>query len=222
MESPRLKSLYARRLASAQSGRIFPTQFVLNKTINYFPQKPDSMQFDFLEIGPGQGDFLLHLAEQHPTKKILAIEIDAFRFHKISEKIKKLKLDHVTLIHGDARIPLAKDLHNTKLEKIFVLFPDPWPRNRHRHKRLLSTEFLTALCARLQDNGEFTLATDVRDYADWVIKNLGDVPQMKNMRPSTPTTTLLPDLVTTSFEKRWREYGRTCHYVRFTKTPTVD
>lgn len=220
MKSTRLEQLYLRQLVfTEKTGRTFPTEHVLEKKISYYPEKPSSYDFDILEIGPGNGDFLLHLAGAHPGKKILAIEMDALRCGRIVAKLKKAGAKNVTLIEGDARVPLARDMDGAALEKIFVLFPDPWPRNRHRYKRLLSKEFLALLCGKLKPGGEFTLATDVRDYADWVLSGFAAVPFMENVHGAGDTRlSPLPDLIPTGFERRWKELGRTCHYVRYARS----
>ena len=220
MKETRLEQLYLRQLVFTEKpGREFPYAHVLNKKISYFPAKPPKMDFDILEIGPGHGDFLLHLSTLHPEKKILAIEMDTPRCRRIIEKLKTSHNTNVTLIEGDARVPLARDMTETVLEKIFVLFPDPWPRNRHRYKRLLSKEFLTLVCAKLKSGGEFTLATDVRDYADWVIGNFAAVPCMENIHGAGDSRFApLPDLTPTAFEQYWQKLGRTCHYVRYLRT----
>jgi tRNA (guanine-N7-)-methyltransferase len=219
MKTSRLEQLYLRRLVfTEKTGRTFPIAHVLEKKLSYYPEKPATLEFDILEIGPGNGDFLLHLAATHPDKKILAIEMDPLRCTRIVGKLKKSGIKNVTIAEGDARVPLACDMEGTALEKIFVLFPDPWPRNRHRYKRLLSKEFLALVCAKLKPGGEFTLATDVRDYADWAASNFAAVPFMEPVHGKGDTRfTPLPDLIPTAFEQRWKELGRTCHYVRYAR-----
>lgn len=216
MKDSRLTDLYLRRLVTADTaGKLFPTAFTLQRDVRFFPDKPADLNFDILEIGPGRGDFLFHLAAENPDKKVLAIERGKLRFAKLTERLQRLGLKNVTLVEGDARIPLVKDLQNSILKKIYVLFPDPWPRNRHRHKRLLTRDFVNSLCEKLPPGGEFTLATDVEDYARWVMSHFEKIPFMTDVQGRDTTLAPLPDLIPTFFETKWRDLGRVCHYVRF-------
>lgn len=218
MKSERLQKLYNRPLVRADLGsKSFPHEHNLKKEVEYYPEKPKTNHFDILEIGPGRGDFLFHLAQENPQKNLLAIEYGILRYKKLVKKVKQLNLSNIILIQGDARIPLAKDLKDTTFSQIFVLFPDPWPRNRHRHKRLLNEDFTRKLCNHLIPNGHFTLGTDVQDYAEWVKSHLEKFSDMQNTNPSTSQNTPLPDLIPTFFEQKWKDMGRICHYLRYQK-----
>lgn len=214
-ESKRIRDLYNRPLVKPElSGRHLPLQHLLTREFESHPKLLDPEQFDILEIGPGRGDFLVHLASTNPHKKILGIEIGKPRFEKLVKRRDLMQLKNLWLIHSDARIPLMTTLSKMKLEKIFVLFPDPWPRNRHSYKRLLTLDFLKILCGLLKSGGEFTLATDVEDYARWVLNHFADITEMA---PVQAGTEVLPDLIPTYFEQKWQSRGRVCRYVRFVK-----
>lgn len=218
MSKNRLQILYERPLVRPELGsRRLPLEQLLKKEIQYHPCPPQAEEIDILEIGPGRGDFIFHLARTNPDKKILGIEMGGLRYKKIVTRRDRLNLQNVFFIHADARIPLYSDLRDMQLEKIFVLFPDPWPRNRHRHKRLLTLDFLKILCGLLKSGGEFTLATDVADYATWVVGHFAQMPQMQCYFKDRQIADSLPDLIPTFFEQKWKEFGRSCHYVRFVK-----
>lgn len=218
MKTDRLEQLYKQKLVSPEvRPKQFPLEEVLKKEVTYFPEKPENLDFDFLEIGPGRGDFLFHLAKENPTKKILAIEIGKQRYEKICKRIERDFIKNITIVFGDARIPMHKDLQKTKFEKIFVLFPDPWPKTKHRHNRLLNKDFSRLLCDHLKKDGEFTLATDVKDYATWAMSHFESFNDMKNLYGENVIETSLPDLIPTFFEEKWKEIGRHCNYVRYKK-----
>lgn len=218
MASNRIEQLYKQKLVNPEVGnKTLPLDHILKKTISYFPQKPESMKFDILEIGPGNGEFLFNMAETYPQKNILGIEIGGPRFHKMKLKIEKRDIKNVTLAWGDARVALHNDLPNSSLEKCFVLFPDPWPRNRHRHRRLLQQEFLKLIAAKLKVDGIFILATDVADYASWVLDNLKKTPNMKNVLGKNQMASQLEEIPPTYFSKKWQNLGRNFNYVKFAK-----
>jgi len=218
MKNTRLEELYKKPLTRPETSlKALPTEFILKKPVTYFPEKPDFKKCDILEIGPGTGDFLFHLASTYPNKKILGIELGNIRFQKIKEKIIKQGLNNITLIHGDARTPVFNEFKNDSLEKCFVLFPDPWPRNKHRHKRLLQKDFLEKLATSLKPNGEFTLATDVKDYATWVLSIANQIPILENCFGENVMENDLPDIIPTFFKKKWITMGRSFWYLRFRK-----
>ncbi|MDX1386411.1 MAG: methyltransferase domain-containing protein, partial [bacterium] len=84
-----------------------------------------------LEIGPGKGEFILHLAQENPKIHYLAVEYKKARFKKIAKKIEKLELENLFLVYGDARECLPRLCPENFFELIYILFPDPWPKKRH-------------------------------------------------------------------------------------------
>lgn len=218
MKLSRLEQLYRQKLVSPDSGKVLPIENILNKPVDYYPEKPEKGTYDILEIGPGRGDFLFHLCDTNPNKRIVAVELMNRRFDKLVSNHKKRKLENLTLIHGDARVPVSNHFSNDTFENVYVLFPDPWPRNRHRHKRLLQQDFLETLCQKMKVGGEFLLVTDVQDYALWCHKICENLPAFANQNAQASVLEGLPaDIVPTFFAEKWKELGRSCWSVRMKK-----
>lgn len=218
MTNKRLEILYRQKLVRPEiTRRTFPLAHLLTKDVQFFPERPADFHFDVLEIGPGNGDFLIHEARLNPNLKFFAIELERTRLMKIKKKAAQNNITNITLAWGDARIPLHKDIPDASLSKCFVLFPDPWPRNKHSHRRLLQQDFVQLVCQKLKPNGIFTLATDVKDYATWVLGHLQNQENMQNTRGASEVTQALPDLIPTVFEQKWKKLGRDCWYLRFRK-----
>lgn len=223
MKLTRLEEIYRRPLKPAEEAKKkLPLEHILKQELNYYPAKPDKFDHDILEIGPGTGDFLFHLAEQYPSKKILGIEIGKKRYEKIQVRLQKRAIKNVALIHGDARIPIHKHIQDETFEKCYVLFPDPWPKNKHAHMRLLQIDFLKQLTQKLKSGGEFTLGTDVKDYATWVRDNLSEIPEMKNEFGKNKIATHLDDVIPTFFKKKWETFGRNFWYLRYKKVGSAS
>jgi len=197
--------------------RLFPYEFESKKEIHFFPSKPDTFNGNILEIGPGRGDWLLTQAPLHPDKQFVAIELGELRYQKLCRRIEKAGLNNVLLIFGDARLVLPQFFHADTFEKIFVMFPDPWPKARHSFRRLLQTEFLALMAHFTKAQGTFLLATDSQPYADWARENIAGLPEYQLL--PIPAATPFPEYVTTYFEKKWRDMGRHIHYVIATKKP---
>lgn len=218
MKISRLEQLYRQKLvAPEKGGKELPLARILEKPYHYWPEKPESFAFDILEIGPGRGDFTFNFAKAHPEKNMIAIEIGKTRFEKLCERCEKRGITNLTFVHGDARAPLHNDFPDNQLEQAFVLFPDPWPRNRHRHKRLLQIPFLETLFAKMKPGGKFLLCTDVEDYARWAAHNLSQVKTAKNLQGTDVTPGVPKDVSLTFFAQKWQDMGRKFWSVRFEK-----
>lgn len=197
--------------------RQFPYEFDSTKEILYYPQKPDQFAGDILEIGPGKGEFLHALAQNRPDKRIVAIEIGTFRFNKISTNCTKKGIKNVTLIKGDARIVLPTSFKENTFEKIFVLFPDPWPKKKHAFRRLMQIEFIWLLAHNLKPGGELIFGSDVASYTQWVENNLSQVNIMEKIPSDPKSFSELNMIANTYFEDKWRKENRSIHYLWYKK-----
>ena len=199
----------------------FPWEFESQKEILFYPAKPQSLVGDILEIGPGRGDLLLSLAASFPGKKFVAIEVGKKRYYKLIPRIEKRRLTNVLLIQGDAWIVLPRYFEEKTFEKIYVLFPDPWPKKRHEFRRLLNTEFVMLLAKVLKPEGDLIVATDVRAYADWVVENADKVAALRNLGSPFIDSSVIENYEPTFFEAKWRQDGRAIYYLRYRRCSSV-
>ena len=198
--------------------KTFPLEYESKKEILFYPDKPEKFDGDILEVGPGRGDFLMSAAEQNPDKRLVAIEIGKRRHYKMIPRIEKKGLTNILLIGGNARIVLPRYFKPGTFEKVYVLFPDPWPKKRHYPHRLMSVEFISLLTDCLKVGGDLFFATDFWPYADWVVDNVAEVPRLKSL--GKPYFTTIDDMAyyrPTFFEQKWRKEGRAIYYMRYRK-----
>ena len=198
--------------------RSFPYEFASQRRPLFHPQEPSSFEGDILEIGPGRGDFLLAEAEAQPAQRFVAIEIKKRRYYKLVKRVEKRGLKNILLIQGDARIVLPACFPEGTFAKIYVLFPDPWPKRRHTSMRLLSCEFLAALARVLRRGGELILATDAQEYLKWVTRNVNQIPEFESTALGESGESPSIDWAPTTYEKRWRAEGRTIRFVGYRKS----
>lgn len=213
MKPQRLEQLYRQPLTRTETTRKqIPLERILNRSVLFYPPQPRPEDCQIVEIGPGTGDLLLHLSEKHPHKNILGIEMGKKRFEKIKERVANQRLKNVCLMHADARIPFYKNLiGNAAIEKCYVMFPDPWPKNKHRHLRLLQKDFVKKIAEKLKCGGEFTLVTDVKDYAGWAKENFLET------IGAYLALTATEDLIHTFYHKKWLGLGRNFYTVSLRK-----
>ena len=194
--------------------REFPYEFEARKPILFHPEPVERIAGDFLEIGPGRGDFIMALAEQYPDKRVIGIELAKKRYYKLIPRIEKRGITNITLLRATAQIAIPRHCVSGSFQRIYVLFPDPWPKDRHAPHRLLNADFLTLLAGLLKDDGFFFFATDYRPYAEWVVENLNEVPLMHNLGDPFTVQADIADYFPSFFEQKWREEGREIFYVR--------
>ena len=119
----------------------------------------------WLEIGTGNGDFLFSLAAQNLAVTFVGLEIRNRRFNNMIRRREKLNLHNIILIQGRGEVVLPALFRDNSLEKIFILFPDPWPKRRHAEHRIWNEKFFRTCWEKLKINGELSLATDDAIYA---------------------------------------------------------
>jgi tRNA (guanine-N7-)-methyltransferase len=150
-----------------------------------FPHPPVGMR---LEIGFGGAEHLVNEARQHPDVGYLACEPFLNGVAKLLVQIEDLGLTNIRIHHGDAREVLTR-LPSGCLERVDVLYPDPWPKWRQRKRRFLSRENITEIARVLQLRGELRFATDIDDYAGWVLSRIRGVKDWHWMESNGGTRT---------------------------------
>ena len=131
-----------------------------------------------MEIGFGGGEHLVGQAQAH--RDILMLGAEPFLNGAASalRHIHEADLTNVRLHVGDARDLLAA-LPPQSLDRVFILFPDPWPKTRHHKRRLVQVETVGALARLLKPGGGLRFATDWADYADWTLERLRAEPRLR-------------------------------------------
>lgn len=122
----------------------------------------------WLEIGFGGGEHLAARAAEHPHVGFLGVEPFVNGVAKLLRTVDDQALLNVRVLRDDARL-LLKALPTASVERAFVLYPDPWPKVRHHKRRIVNADTAADLARVVQPGGELLLATDVPDYARWML-----------------------------------------------------
>jgi tRNA (guanine-N7-)-methyltransferase len=123
----------------------------------------------WLEIGFGGGEHLAVQAAARPDVGIIGCEVFEGGIVKLLAEIERRALGNIRLLADDARL-LLRVLADASIGRVFILFPDPWPKQRHHKRRLVCEETLDALARVMRDGAELRLATDDRDYLLWILQ----------------------------------------------------
>ena len=150
-----------------------------------------------LDLGCGMCDTLADLARNNRTENYLGVDVYQPGIARGINLIDQYQLSNVRLIQQDLSEVLARGLPPHSVAKIYVLFPDPWPKRKHHKRRLIQAEFLRTLHGILQPGGQLLLATDWADYADHIAKQIQEAGCFKIL----DQTTRFP-ITPTKFERR--------------------
>ncbi|HQU17273.1 MAG: tRNA (guanosine(46)-N7)-methyltransferase TrmB [Gammaproteobacteria bacterium] len=134
-----------------------------------------------LEIGFGNGDALLALAERHPETDFLGIEVHRPGIGHLFLGLEARGLGNVRVLCADAREVLEQHLGDGVLDQVCLFFPDPWVKKRHHKRRLVQVDFAELVRRRLKPGGRLDMATDWGDYAGHMMEVMGAAPGFRNL-----------------------------------------
>jgi tRNA (guanine-N7-)-methyltransferase len=125
----------------------------------------------WLEIGFGGGEHLIRTAAENPGIGLIGCEPFVNGMAKALAGIEAQGLTNVRLYGGDA-VDLLSWLPSGSIGRVFLLFPDPWPKRRQRKRRFVSDETIAALAGIMRSGAELRFATDIDDYSGWTLARI--------------------------------------------------
>lgn len=173
------------------------------------------MQGYRLEIGFGGGEHLAAQARAHPDRGFLGVEPFLDGVGKLVAQAEEHGLANVRVLPDDARL-LLRVLPNGCLERIDVLFPDPWPKLRHHKRRIVNRETVAEMARVLAQGGELRLATDIVDYARWMLDATLAEPRLAWTAERADDWQVAPaDHVPTRYQAKAAREGRASVFFRY-------
>ena len=166
-----------------------------------------------LDLGCGKGSFSTQLAQKNPESFIMSADIMIGRLRKLIKRNEREGLDNFEILRVEARHLLGFMIGDNTLDRLHILCPDPWPKGRHSHNRLVCSNFVAHIHRVLKPNGVFHFATDDIPYleqATGLFEKAGlftiDNSRLDDVRE-----------IKTDFEKRWNEEGKVVHHIAYIK-----
>jgi len=212
-ENRRIKSFVLRqgRLSNAQQTAIddYWQAFGLslkNKMLDLteiFGREADTI----VEIGFGMGTSLATMAENNPHQNYIGIEVHRPGIGALLKLVGEKKLTNVRVFNEDAIEVLAQCLPKNSLSAVYLFFPDPWHKTKHKKRRILQTEFAKTIASYLKEGGQFHMATDWEDYAKYMMKIMSAMSEYKNSSGQNNYTPRPDYRPLTKFEQRGKNLG---------------
>lgn len=166
-----------------------------------------------LEVGFGDGRFTAQIAQMHPEWNIVGVEIAAASVSRAVRRFKREGIKNVQVYHGQAGFALRNFFAPNSLSRVYVNFPDPWPKAKHEDNRLLQRSFFRRLSTRLKDSGQLLLTTDHEEY--W---RFAQVEAQASGLFATETPPPPAHHLTTKYALKWKDQGRNFYHAVFSKT----
>jgi tRNA (guanine-N7-)-methyltransferase len=169
----------------------------------------------WLEIGFGGGEHLLWQARHNPEVGLIGAEPFEDGVVKVLTAIEDDSLSNV-LVHADDARELLRWLPEGCMDRVFVLFPDPWPKRRHLKRRLVNTHLLELLRRVMRSGAELRIGTDIGDYARTILMAFQQTDAFTWSAERAADWRVRPiDWPSTRYEEKALREGRRCYYLRF-------
>lgn len=175
-----------------------------------------------VELGVGKGEQILARAADNLGGRYIACEVFKNGLRYLLRQVQKRQLDNLKIYPADARTLMA-DLPENTVDTVMVLYPDPWPKARHKKRRLVNQTLLADANRVLKPEGTLLLVTDIVDYAMWMLHS---VYEQGSFFPeaTTPAEWATPPegWVATGYERKAKKEGRSPFYLSFRKKAALE
>lgn len=178
--------------------------------LSVLPGAPDGPVW--LEVGFGGGEHLAHMAALYPGVRLIGCEPFVNGIAMAIAQLSAVGARNVAIHPGDAR-DLLEVLPPGCLSKVFLNYPDPWPKTRHWRRRFVTPDHLQPLARACAPAAEFRVATDIPHY---VAQTRREVPRA-GFAPVRDGDVPWDDWLSTRYEKKALREGRKPHYLTYTR-----
>jgi tRNA (guanine-N7-)-methyltransferase len=193
----------------------------------FIRQFDDGLRFDGVfgngnpievEIGSGKGRFIISSSRDNPQTNYIGIE-RAYKFFTImKERVEKARTENVRLLRTEADYFIPAYVPPASVQAFHIYFPDPWPKTKHRRRRLVNPGFFDILRDRLAHGGCIHLATDFAEYFTIMLKTGRGCAGLEELYCRTiDPAGADPESGATHYERKYLMHGRTIYRAAYKK-----
>lgn len=165
-----------------------------------------------IEIGMGKGQFIHQLASENPDINYIGIEKFSSVLYRALKKREETDLDNLFFLRIDAEI-IDEVFDTNEVDRIYLNFSDPWPKDRHAKRRLTSPDFLNRYHNILSPAGEIMFKTDNRPLFDYSVETISETKpwKLKDVTYDLHHSEFLEGNIMTEYESRFVSLGYPIH-----------
>jgi len=171
-----------------------------------------------LEIGCGIGDFVVKVAAEHPERNFIVIDYYNKGCLKTCKRVEMGGLTNVRVLRVEARKFIAERIPKESLSAVYVNCPDPWPKKKHRKRRMVNRQFVEFLRDYLATGGDFYFATDFDDYGIDVAGMMPEVAGFENRLAPDLYRHDIPGYHRTKYMLKFMDEGKRIYFVHYRKS----
>lgn len=167
----------------------------------------------YLEIGTGKGKFIIENAKRNPNINYIGCEINSSIIYKAAKSLDE-KLDNLLFINYDALL-LNEVFDKNEIDKIYLNFSDPWPKNRHEKRRLTSTTFIDVYKNILNGDKVIEFKTDNRSLFEYSIMKFNELHlSINELSLDLHNDERFEDIITTEYEDKFLKENKVIYYMK--------
>ena len=186
-----------------------PADYFARQQLSDIFSRPAPIEID---LGSGEGAFILAMAARHPDRNFLGVERLLGRVRKVCRAIARHGFENARIVRIETAYALRYLLPLGTVSVAHVGFPDPWPKRYHQRRRLIQDGFMEALHNTLADGGELRVKTDDEPYFQWMERVFERAKGWQRVEWIEE-----PDYPITDFERRFTAQGLPIYRARLLK-----
>lgn len=161
-----------------------------------------------LEIGFGKGTFLVEQATARPETNFFGIEYANWFFRYGSDRLRRRSPDNARTVRAEATFFLREFVPDASISVLHIYFPDPWPKARHKRRRLVQESFIPLMLRILTAGGRVQIVTDHKEYFEENMEPTMRASGLQIVDYNRPGSAGEGEFVGTNFERKYRREGR--------------
>jgi tRNA (guanine-N(7)-)-methyltransferase len=168
----------------------------------------------YVEIGFGNGEFLVEMAKRESSSIFIGFEISGISVEKLRSRVKRENLKNVFCIREDGFWGLYFCFPDSSIDKIFINFPDPWPKRRHEKRRITERKKLILFFRKLKPEGKIEILTDSENFVNYTVEQAMGIFNAKVEEKKDFS-------ITTKYMRKWLQEGRKIYSILLEKSEST-